>query len=292
MVIVKLQGGLGNQMFQFAIGKILAEKNRTNLFLDKSFFLDQVKKPGYTPRQFALSVFNPKCYEADEEMVQLFYKDTYVKRFRKLIGLPYKKVYYEPVCYFDETLLSMKVPLYLDGYFQSEKYFKGYTSLVRKLFEFPTKEYENYTYLLKQMDLFDSVSVHFRRGDYISDEVTCSFHGFCTLDYYIEAFEIISSQLKHPHFYIFSDDISWVQQQLEGWVSNITFIKSNTESKSWVDIMLMSKCKHHIIANSSFSWWGAWLNPRFSKKVIAPKKWFTDPSVDTTNLIPESWIRI
>jgi hypothetical protein len=99
-------------------------------------------------------------------------------------------------------------------------------------------------------------------------------------------------KLKSPHFFVFSDDIDWVEQQLSGLVPNITFVKGNSDSKNWIDMMLMSNCKHHIIANSTYSWWGAWLNQNSNKIVIAPKKWFNDPLIDTKNLVPESWIRI
>jgi len=292
MIVIKLQGGLGNQMFQYAIGRILAEKNGVDLLLDNSFFEDQEKKTGFTPRQFELDVFKPKHRWADKKTVKSFFTESQVRRLRKYLGLPYKKVYREEVCYFDVSILSLSIPVYLDGYFQSEKYFKGNEILIQKIFEFPHLEGSYSKEILQSIDITESVSVHFRRGDYIQDAVTGNFHGVCSLDYYKNAFRYINDELRRPHFFVFSDDIEWVEQQLSGWVTDITFVKGNTDSKNWIDMMLMSNCKHHIIANSSYSWWGAWLNQNPNKIVIAPKKWFNDPLIDTKNMVPESWIRI
>jgi hypothetical protein len=292
MVILKLQGGLGNQMFQYAIGRIVAEKNEVDLLLDNSFFEDQEKKTGFTPRQFELEVFKPKYRLADKKIVKSFFTESQVRRLRKYLGLSYKKVYREEVCYFDISILSLSIPVYLDGYFQSEKYFKGNESLIKNIFDFPHLEGSYFKEILQSIKIEESVSVHFRRGDYIQDEVIGNFHGICTLDYYKNAIGYMIEELKSPHFFVFSDDIDWVEQQLSGLVTNITFVKGNSDSKSWTDMMLMSNCKHHIIANSSYSWWGAWLNQNPDKIVIAPKKWFNDPLICTKNLVPESWIRI
>jgi hypothetical protein len=292
MIVVKLQGGLGNQMFQYAIGRILAEKTGVNLFLDNSFFEDQEKKTGFTPRQFELEVFKPKHRWADKKMVKSFFTETKVRRLRKYLGLSFKKVYREGVCHFDISILSLSIPVYLDGYFQSEKYFKGNEILIQKIFEFPHLEGSCFKENLQTINIAESVSVHFRRVDYIQDEIIGNFHGICSLDYYNNAIGYMIDKLKSPHFFVFSDDIEWVEKQLSRLVTNITFVKGNSDSKNWTDMMLMSNCKHHIIANSSYSWWGAWLNKYPDKIVIAPKKWFNDPVIDTKDLVPESWIRI
>ena len=292
MIVVKLQGGLGNQMFQYAIGKILAEKFGVALYSDNSYFEDQEKKPGFTPRNHELDIFKPVYQPANKKLVQSFYKKAKGEWFRKLIGLPLKKIIREDFCHFDASILTIEPPLYLDGYFQSEKYFKGNENLVKEIFTFPNVSEDKYTGLINKILVDNSVAVHFRRGDYISDNITSSIHGVCSLDYYINAINKIKNQLIQPHFYIFSDDIEWVIKHVDTLNINYTLVKGNTGNDSWIDMMLMSKCKHHIIANSSFSWWGAWLQKDTSKIVIAPLKWFNDQSVDTQNIVPDSWIRI
>ena len=292
MIIVKLKGGLGNQMFQYAIGKVLAQKNRVDLYFDESFFEDQEKKPGFTPRHFELDVFEPLFKTASKQLVNSFYNQKERNILSKLFSFPVKTVIKEDFCKFDATILTRKPPLYLDGYFQSEKYFLGNEDLVREFFTFPRITEVKYTDLINEILENNSVSVHFRRGDYVNDEHTSRVHGTCSLDYYKNAINIITGQFKNPHFYIFSDDIEWVVKHVDKFNINYTLVKGISGKNSWIDMMLMSKCKHHIIANSSFSWWGAWLQRDLSKRVIAPLKWFNDPSVDTQNIIPDSWIRI
>lgn len=292
LIIVKLQGGLGNQMFQYAIGKLLAEKKKAALFFDLSFFEDQEKRPGFTPRQFELGVFNPQFQIAEQATVQSFLQPVKNKRLRRFFGLPVTTYYREDVCRFDASVLSLQPPLYLDGYFQSEQYYAGNDEMIHRLFTFPATHAGHHNQLIQAIENTNAVAVHFRRGDYVSDAVTGSFHGICSLDYYRQAFQLIEAKVPDPHFYIFSDDINWVEQQVTGWASNITFVKGNNEAPGWVDMMLMSKCRHHIIANSSFSWWGAWLNKKAGKQVIAPLKWFNDVSINTKALVPETWMRI
>lgn len=289
MIIVKLQGGLGNQMFQYAIGKVLEHKTGASLLFDCSFFEDQEKRPGFTPRQFELGIFNPPSKTASKETIHSFFVESNGRRLRKHLGLTYKKIYREDVCSFDVSILSLKAPVYLYGYFQSEKYYAGNEQLVRNLFQFPATWYQEYSELIKSIESSTAVSVHFRRGDYVNDAVTGSFHGICSLDYYKQAFALMGKKIVSPHFYIFSDDIQWVEEQVEGWAPNISFVKGNNDAPAWMDMMLMSKCKHHIIANSSFSWWGAWLNSNKNKIIIAPSTWFKRVETD---IIPSEWISL
>lgn len=294
MIVVKIQGGLGNQMFQYAIGQILAEKTSSHLLLDTSFFDDQIKKPGFTPRQFELDVFNLHYTRASKEIIDSFISANSPKRWQKLLGFSYKKSFREIASKFEYQVLSLKPPLYLDGYFQSEKYFAGMEFLVRQTFSFPRLDDAEYANIINEMQSNQSVAVHFRRGDYVSDALTESFHGTCSLQYYKQAFNYIKGKSDTPHFYIFSDDIAWVEQQISDWDFNTTFIKGNAGSSSWIDMMLMSKCKHHIIANSSFSWWGAWLSGNGDSIKIAPQNWFNPEKAkfDINDIVPSSWIKM
>jgi hypothetical protein len=130
-----------------------------------------------------------------------------------------------------------------------------------------------------------------RRGDYVTSPKTNSVHGTCSLEYYYDSFNLIEKQHKNSHYFIFSDDIEWCKQNLE-FIKNKTFIELSANERDHEEMYLMSQCKHNIIANSSFSWWGAWLNQNPDKMVIAPKKWFHDQQINTNDLIPDTWIRI
>lgn len=133
-----------------------------------------------------------------------------------------------------------------------------------------------------------SVSVHIRRGDYVQNKAAGDFHGICSLSYYQTAMKLLSDKFKQAHFYVFSDDLEWCRQNIR-CEQSLTFVNlSNAAS----ELYLMSRCSHHIIANSSFSWWGAWLNPSPEKIVIAPQTWFRDPSAQTEDIYCENWIRI
>lgn len=135
------------------------------------------------------------------------------------------------------------------------------------------------------------MSIHVRRGDYINNPETFKLHGVCGLDYYHAAIEYITKRTNTPVFYIFSDDISWAEENIKS-KNQMIFVKETPHGKDYFEMYLMSVCKHNIIANSSFSWWGAWLNKSPEKIVIAPKKWMNETSIDTTDLVLKNWIRI
>jgi Glycosyl transferase family 11 len=178
----------------------------------------------------------------------------------------------------------------LDGYWQSEKYFIDCSKLIRKDFTFKN-ELDSYNLKLKsKIDKTNSVSIHIRRGDYVNNLNTNATHGLCSIDYYIKAVNYITERIESPYFFVFSDDIEWAKKNI---MLNFPcqFISHNIGSKSYLDMQLMSLCKHNVIANSSFSWWGAWLNSNDNKIVIAPRKWFA-VNTDICDLIPSNWISL
>lgn len=185
---------------------------------------------------------------------------------------------------------QLKDNIYLDGYWQSEKYFIDFADTIRADFTFSTLFSEKNAGLAKHIAQVNAVSLHVRRGDYAKNPKTTATHGLCSLDYYQAAVDYVSTHVIQPHFFIFSDDIAWVKANLT-INSTVFFVDHNTHQESYNDMRLMSLCKHHIIANSSFSWWGAWLNQNAEKIVIAPKQWFFK-STDTSDLIPASWMRL
>lgn len=289
MVIIKLQGGLGNQMFQYALGRSLAEKNKIDFKLDLSFYN---KEKNNLHRNYSLKYFNIIENIAEEDELK---KTKEYRQKNKLIYFFYrifskKNIVYvkENFFYFGKDILKIKNNAYLDGYWQSEKYFKNIESIIKQEFTLKNKLDSRLENLVEDIKNTNSVSIHIRRGDYITNQKTNSVHGTCSLDYYQTAIEHINNKIKNPIFFIFSDDIEWVKNNLKTEFPTF-FIEGN---KDYEDLILMSYCKHNIIANSSFSWWGAWLDHNPNKIVIAPKKWFNVNNINTSDLLPNSWINL
>lgn len=290
-------GGLGNQMFQYAFARSLSIKNNTSLRLDLSFLLNRNQPKGFTYRKYELNVF-----KIDTTIIQ----DSDLKPFNleSLNGM--EKSYYKTLAFFnnpkkilesgfnyDKAYLDSSKFLYLDGYWQSEKYFKDYREQIVKDFSFAEDPNTYYSGLISEAKRAHSVAVHFRRGDYVGNQSTSEFHGACSLEYYAKAMNYLTTQLKKEvHFFMISDDINWVKEHFTP-KNNFTFIENNM-GDAYEDMRLMSMCKHNIIANSSFSWWGAWLNLNPNKVVIAPKEWFAEPKMQsqTQDLIPSTWIKM
>ncbi len=292
MIIVKLIGGLGNQMFQYALGKKLALKSQDELFLDCSFFSE---KGAHTPREFELDVFNLSARIADQQRLELFHPQT-KSRLQSLIGRLFPvnqsyKIVNERGHEFHPEVLEIVGDIHLIGYWQTELYFADVRDELLRDFHFATTLSEKNLELANEIRSSNSVSVHIRRGDYVSNESAKTFHGLCDIPYYKRGIEYLERSEKALAFFVFSDDIEWARENLE-ISAPTTFIDHNKGKQSYDDMRLMSMCKHHIIANSSFSWWGAWLNPSGSKKVIAPQQWFLDSTINTRDIIPKAWIRL
>lgn len=293
MIIVKIVGGLGNQMFQYALGRALAHKNKTDLKLDISEYENRYKLHRYSLQHLNI---DEKIATAEEikrlkdgdnprillQLLKIFKKTPIVNSAKSHI--------IEKKFSFDEPILSLGDNIYLDGYWQSEKYFTNIQDIIRREFQIKTPPNPNNESMIKRIKTTDAVAVHIRRGDYVSDKNANSVHGSATLNYYTKAAKIIIYSVKSPTFFIFSDDPQWVKENLS-LPNSMIFIDHNGPEKNYEDLRLMSFCKHHIIANSTFSWWGAWLANNENQKVIAPLKWFNN-NTDTRDLIPAHWERI
>lgn len=292
MIITKLIGGLGNQMFQYAAGRRTAIANNTELKLDITGYDHQV---GITPRVYMLDIFHIHASIATKQEVKLFNTNSkgFVQRhWRQLKLLLFQRHYIrQRTTYFTNDFLSIPNNSYLDGYWGSEKYFADVVDIIRKDFTLKNKPDKYNIDMIRRITNGNSVSIHIRRGDYILDEKTNKHHGVCNLDYYLKAVDLIAKKVKKPFFFIFSDDIKWAKQNLRLKFPCV-YVDHNIGEKDCEDMRLMDECKHNVIANSSFSWWGAWLNKNKNKIVIAPKRWFTDKSINTEDLLPDSWIRI
>ena len=292
MIIVRLMGGLGNQLFQYATGRRVALKNNMPLKLDLSWFRDQPDRP-YCLNNFAIieDIATPR------EIAQLK-RDN-----RGLIhrifttcrecGTPYYLRSYirEKSLDFDSHILQISESAYLDGYWQSEKYFNDIKYIIRDEFTVISSPDTTNKNCARMIQSSDAVAIHIRRGDYISNKSATEFHGICSLDYYYKAIDEILSKVKNPHFFVFSDDPEWTQENLK--INALTtYVVHNSSDKNYEDLRLMSLCNHFIIANSSFSWWGAWLSKNESKIVIAPSKWFQEIKYNDSDRLPEEWKRI
>ncbi len=290
MIIIKLTGGLGNQMFQYAIGLVCAETNPGRVKLDISGYEHKAKHTPDTLRQFDLGAFKISIPIATkEEVVSVKYPFGIIsKGYRFIIKKVFRKHYTD---YHPEIFKNLSENTYIDGFFQSEK---NFLSVVPKIIkEFTLKEQfidQKTSQFTLSMNQTNSISVHIRRGDVANNPKTNKYHGLCPISYYEQAIEFVLQRVADPHFYIFSDDIEWVRSNLKIPLAH-TFVSGNGLI-SQQEMYLMGKCKHNIIANSSFSWWGAWLNQNPDKIVIAPKKWINKVPNPHPNIVPETWIRM
>jgi len=283
MIIVNLKGGLGNQMFQYAAGKALATKTQQELKIDITS-LTRANEIGNIYRPFSLDRFTLSAPLATDSEIQK------LKPAQNILTKVYRKIVYKlqgdrTVC-FDEAFMQLTGEQYLEGYWQSPRYFENIREDI--LCEFALKESDSsYNEQSKnKMQQGDSVSMHIRRGDYIKNPTVAKEFGQCSTEYYQKAIAHVTKHTTNPRFFIFSDDIEWVKENLQ--LPTSTVFVSDPSLTDTEELVLMSKCAHHIIANSSFSWWAAWLNQNPAKIVIAPTPWFDNLRYDA-HLIPDTW---
>lgn len=296
MIYIQLNGGLGNQMFQYACGRSLSLKNATKLYLDVKMLNNNKVNTTDTIRSFELGIFNIR---KTETRINNFKKTSFLF-FKILNSLTIKfglnriqtsKYFVEREFSYNEGINSIGKESFISGNWQSPLYFQSYESIIREDFKFPMLSSLNNIMLLKKIKNTNSVSIHIRRGDYLNSQ-THKTHGICSMEYYSRATSYISETQSDPVFFIFSDDIKWVKANLSLEFETY-YVSENKDENSYIDMQLMSECKHNIIANSSFSWWGAWLNSNPSKIVISPKHWFKNNEMNekTKDLIPKTWIK-
>jgi hypothetical protein len=292
MIIVKLMGGLGNQMFQYAAGRALSLKNNCELKLDLSFLQDKQNKPAdFVFRDYDLDMFNLKVDFATTDEVRKLTKRSSDKTLNSVLNklLGKKNSYFkQPHFHFDQSFFNKQPPLYLDGYWQSEKFFMPFESVIRKDFEINNPIPHESISLSQEISGLNSVCVNVRRGDFVTNAV----HDTVGLDYYKKANEVIKSKISNPQYFVFSDDIEWCIENLQ-FLSPVKFVSHQHAGKKFATyLQLMSLCKYFIIPNSSFAWWAAWLNNDPQKIVIAPTKWFGTGPKDTQDIIPVSWLKL
>jgi Glycosyl transferase family 11 len=284
-VTVRLAGGLGNQLFQYATGRALAMQHGVPLWLDHSALDRHVA--GETPRTFELDMFAIRAEAAPSTFM------AHIRSSPSLLGrltqaFAQDRIVRELGKRFQPSLLRHKPPVLLIGYWQCERYFEGIAAELRQeLIPLAEPAPQNIR-LAELMCQAPCASIHVRRGDYVSDPSANRFHGTCSPSYYTQAAQLLSDQHRVDRFFLFSDDLSWCRTNLT-LPGEVIPVHHNQRQQSYWDLWLMRQCHHHIIANSSFSWWGAWLNERPDKVVIAPKRWFADHTI-VHDIIPSTWV--
>ena len=280
-------------MFQYAVGRTLSLKNNTELKLDISAF------ETYTLHEYSLEKLNIVKNYATKKDIPWYensssnkYVDFTLQKIKSLI-VPYNKNHFREDGFesFNEKVLTLPDNTYLDGYFQSDKYFREYADIIQSDFEVSVPASIQNHKIIQQIKSVNAVSLHIRRGDYVKNSTTQALHGLCNAEYYKNAVAYIAEKIENPVFFIFSDDIDWAKENMKTGYEQY-YIDFNDASQNYEDLRLMSKCKHHIIANSTFSWWGAWLNPSNEKIVTMPSIWFAWYKFETKDLYPDSWVRI
>ena len=295
MIVGNIHGGLGNQMFQYACARALS----LELGLPLKFTIDFLNANN-SHNGFELErAFSLKLDIADKMelagLISWWCKAPAVRRdlgkfpFSSLtghnfIGEPHFR-------YWPALHEHARHGGYLQGNWQSERYFIGYAASIRAEFKFREELLGVNRCMAHKMNEVVSISVHVRRGDYINNSNAHAVHGTCSLEYYHKAIDTLLQRCPGARLFAFSDDAQWVSQVLQPDYPNMEIVAHNKGLDSYNDMHLMSMCRHHVIANSTFSWWGAWLNHRQDKIVIAPKRWFAN-GIDTQDLIPKEWGQI
>ncbi len=292
MIISNLIGGLGNQMFQYACGRALSLRTRQAFKISTDQFKQYKQHNGFEINR----VFNLNAQEVTSgELKELlgFRSDP---KIRRMLGhslmswIRCKNWYGESSFNYSSNLNKIIGPAYLQGYWQSERYFIDVSNVIRKDFTFANIFQPCDIAIINKMKAGPCASLHVRRGDYLKGK-SKNIYATCDNSYYVSAVKVLRKKNPDINLFVFSDDPEWVIKYLKPSLGNVEIVSHNSGERSSVDMQLMSMADHHVIANSSFSWWGAWLNPSISKTVIAPKIWFADGRL-TPDLIPSSWIQL
>jgi len=295
MVIIGLKGGLGNQLFQYAAAKQIANYNETELLIDE---ITGFQNDPYS-RSFGLSDF---CIESKKASLDLIKTYKRTNKYKKYLQYKIENIFpigsinflVERVFHYDNRIGNLKIKknIYIEGYFQTEKYFKNITDQIRSEFQFKNKpDNESFSYLSK-IKSTNSISLHVRKYDNTETLDSSPMYGVCSINYYQKAINYIEERVKDPTFFIFSDDIDWAKNQLLFINSKVEYIIRSGNINDSEDLRLMKNCSHNIIANSSFSWWGAWLNENKGKIVIAPDRWFANDFSNYKDVVPNSWVKL
>lgn len=289
MIIVEMSGGLGNQMFQYALYKSMLSKG-IEATIDKSIYRDIDHKELVDLDKFP----NVSYVEADRKLSSTLrgygYNDSIIDKIRNKLSKSKRNLYHENLDKGYQPEIFEFNNVYLNGYWQCEKYFCDIKQVILHDFRFPCENSADseIAKLAKEIEQCNSVCVHIRRGDYLRSDLVGIYGGICTEEYYKKAIEYIRSHVDNPVFYFFSNDMDWVKNNFVS--EDYRYVNEYGFYDGMTDMYLMTKCWHNIVANSSFSWWGAWLGVQSDKIVICPDRWVNTHEV--TDIICEGWVRI
>lgn len=280
-------------MFQYAIGRALSLRQSTELVLDTGAFSRYNLHNGYELSR----IFNISARVANESDFRRVLGWRGYGRIRQaLIRRRYSftrgnRIIVETPHGSQAGISDLPGDCYLSGYWQSEKFFRSYQDQIRADFTFRLPLSPQNQAVYEEIHTCDAISLHVRRGDYVNNQNAVAIYANCPQEYYLKAIDMVASQCANPVLFIFSDDIEWVKEKLKFQLP-CEYVFHNTGNESYNDMRLMSECKHNIIANSSFSWWAAWLNSSKDKIIVAPQKWFSTDQFSCRDLIPSEWIRL
>ncbi|MCK5137864.1 MAG: alpha-1,2-fucosyltransferase [Bacteroidales bacterium] len=293
MIIVQITSGLGNQLFQYAAAKALSIQLNTSLKLDLSYYEEN------DDRRFLLDKFNiisTKASPSEMDQLKGYRSNTIRAKIKRRLNFSgfeyYNKTHIKERTFhnFYPDIFKHRGDLYLEGYWINPNYFKGIETTLRSEYSLKDELEETNIRILNLIENTNSVSIHVRRGDFLNN----NFFKLPELEYYRTAINIISERIHNSSLFIFSDDPEWCKIYFRSEKHRFTIITNNLDIGDHVDLFLMSKCKHNIISNSSFSWWGAWLNKTPKKIIIAPKLWYNNKqaqkSIESGDLLPNAWL--
>ena len=292
MIISNVIGGLGNQMFQYACGRAVSLRTKQPLYMATDQFDGYKLHYGFELNR----VFNIEAQEVAPCEIRRLLSWQARPRVRQLLGRPAmhwatgRNWANEPHFHYWPGIKYVRGSKYIHGYWQSERYFADVAEQIRQDFFFQMPWDESDLAVRDRMRHHPCASMHVRRGDYALKKNRDIF-GLCDLDYYRSAVQILRTRVPGVRLFVFSDDPDWFEGQMGPALGQYEIVRHNSGRRNANDMRLMSLANHHIIANSSFSWWGAWLNPTVDKIIVTPKQWFLDGTNDM-DLIPSSWMRI
>ena len=282
MIITEINGGLGNQLFQYAAGLALSKKHNTPLKINTNFnSLD-------TNRRLALTHFNIDVNQANQiEINHLYPSSSLNRKIQSILPTSRKSFYKEQKISFQSNFSQLSSSVYLKGYWQSEMYFSSINQLIKEKYILDPACYKNASDFIQQLSSHESVSIHVRKGDYLKAPYN-AYYAELNNEYYKRAIGFLKEICPALKVYVFTDDPSWVEQHLDLGLP-FELASGHKTNSMFEDFQAMRSCKYHVIANSSFSWWTAWLSAHPDKIVVAPSNWFKNSQQVTVDLIPKSW---
>lgn len=292
MITVRLKGGMGNQMFQYAFGKAMAARLGTSVNFDCSLLLDRARGKEFVYRDYDLDIFNVDAqFSVEPSTLRTLYKlrSSTLSRYIKKWAAKGKPIFKEPHFEVSEQLLTNPVNNQIyDGWWQGHPYFDSITEQLRNDFTFKTGVLPGSAELHNKITATNSICLNVRRTDFLTTPALNATN----LEYFLRGAEHMATLVEQPHFFVFSDDVEWCRENIQLPHPVEVVEHSHKGHKFGNYLQLLAACKHFIIPNSSFAWWAVWLNGNTDKHVIAPKNWFNEGDYDTRDLVPQNWIRL